>query len=185
VSKLLLAGIVFGALIAPAIAADMQIKARPRVPPLAWSGFYAGLNVGYADPQNGVITAANPTPDVALGVVSGVSEGLATLSSGSMPTRNGTGFAGGGQVGYNAQLGKLLIAGAARRGRQLPGPDELWYFNGGWSPQPQNYVTLLEAPASGTQYIWNLSDDRYAQFSNHLARIVINQTNTVVPECRP
>jgi opacity protein-like surface antigen len=66
VSKLLLAGIVFGALIAPAIAADMQIKARPRVPPLAWSGFYAGLNVGYADPQNGVITAANPTPDVAL-----------------------------------------------------------------------------------------------------------------------
>lgn len=109
--KLLLAGIAFGALIAPAIAADMQIKAPARAPPLAWSGFYAGLNVGYADTQNGVITAANPTPDVALGVIPGPSEGLGTLSSGSMPTRSGTGFAAGGQVGYNAQLSKLLIAG--------------------------------------------------------------------------
>jgi opacity protein-like surface antigen len=46
--KLLLAGIAFGALIAPAIAADMPIKAPAYVPPLAWSGFYAGLNAGYA-----------------------------------------------------------------------------------------------------------------------------------------
>jgi outer membrane immunogenic protein len=109
--KLLLAGIAFGALIAPAIAADMPIKAPAYVPPLAWSGFYAGLNAGYADIQNGVITAANPTPDVALDVIPGVSEGLAVLSSGSIPTKSGTGFAGGGQIGYNAQFGNLLIAG--------------------------------------------------------------------------
>ena len=41
-------------------------------------------------------------------------------------------------------------------------------------------MTLLQATAGGTQYIWNLSDDRYAQFSNHLARIVTNQTNTMI-----
>jgi outer membrane immunogenic protein len=109
VKKLLLASFTFGALIAPAAAADMPIKApRYVAPPPTWSGFYAGLNAGWVDSQNSLSTVATPTPDAALGVIPGVSEGLAALSSGSIPVGSRSGFIGGGQIGYNWQLGSLV-----------------------------------------------------------------------------
>ena len=108
--RTLLAGIALGVLAAPAMAADMYVKA-PAPYPYLWNGFYAGLNVGYADEQSTFTTAANPTSDIALGVVPGVSEGLAALSSGRITTNSGMGFIGGGQVGYNLQLGNLWVAG--------------------------------------------------------------------------
>jgi outer membrane immunogenic protein len=108
--RILLAGIALGVLAAPAIAADMYVKAAAPYPYL-WNGFYGGLNVGYADEQSIFTTAANYTPDTALGVVPGVSEGLAALSSGRIVTSNGMGVIGGGQVGYNVQLGKLWVVG--------------------------------------------------------------------------
>ncbi len=108
--RTLLAGIALGVLAAPAMAADMYVKA-PAPYPYLWNGFYAGLNVGYADEQSTFTTAANPTSDLALGVVPGVSEGLAALSSGRITTNSGMGFIGGGQVGYNLQLGNLWVAG--------------------------------------------------------------------------
>jgi outer membrane immunogenic protein len=112
VKKLLVAGFAFGALIAPAIAADMPIKAPAYVPPPpVWTGFYAGLNAGYSDLQNSVSTVASGTPDAALGVVPGVSQGLASLSTLAIPTGSGSGFAGGGQIGYNLQINNLLVAG--------------------------------------------------------------------------
>jgi outer membrane immunogenic protein len=92
------------------MAADMYVKA-PAPYPYLWNGFYAGLNAGYADEQSTFTTAANYTPDGALGVIPGVSEGLAALSSGRIATNNGMGFIGGGQVGYNVQLGRLWVAG--------------------------------------------------------------------------
>src|SRR5271165_2935800 len=107
---MLLAGIALGILAAPATAADMAVKA-PAPYPYLWNGFYVGLNAGYADEQSTFTTAATNTPDAALGVVPGVSEGLAALSSGRITTGNGMGFIGGGQVGYNVQLGKLWVAG--------------------------------------------------------------------------
>ena len=107
---LFLAGIALGVLAAPAMAADMYVKAAPAPYPYLWNGFYVGLNAGYADEQTTSATAASYTPDLALGVVPGVSEGLAALSSGRITTNNGMGFFGGGQVGYNVQLGKLWVA---------------------------------------------------------------------------
>jgi outer membrane immunogenic protein len=108
--RILLAGIALGILAAPAMAADMAVKA-PAPYPYLWNGFYVGLNAGYADEQSTFTTAANPTSDVALGVVPGVSEGLAALSSGRITTNNGMGFIGGGQVGYNIQLNKVFVVG--------------------------------------------------------------------------
>jgi outer membrane immunogenic protein len=108
--KILLAGIALGVLAAPAMAADMYVKA-PAPYPYLWNGFYVGLNAGYADEQNTFTAAANYTPDAALGVIPGVSEGLAALSSGRIPTSSGMGFIGGGQVGYNLQLSKVFVAG--------------------------------------------------------------------------
>jgi outer membrane immunogenic protein len=107
---MLLAGIALGVLAAPAMAADMAVKA-PAPYPYLWNGFYLGVNAGYADEQSTFTTAANYTPDAALAVLPGVTEGLAALSSGRIMTNNGMGFIGGGQVGYNVQLGKLWVVG--------------------------------------------------------------------------
>ncbi len=108
--KFLFAGAALGVLAAPAVAADMYVKAPPPYPSV-WSGFYGGLNAGYADEQSTFTTAASYTPDLALGVAAGNSEALAALSSGHIPTSNGMGFIGGGQVGYNVQLNKVWVVG--------------------------------------------------------------------------
>jgi outer membrane immunogenic protein len=109
---MLLAGAAFGVLAAPAMAADLYVKARPAPPaPYYWTGFYLGVNAGYADQHTTFTTAVSPTSDAALGVVPGVSEGLAALASGSSPASNGAGFFGGGQIGYNLQLSSLWVAG--------------------------------------------------------------------------
>jgi outer membrane immunogenic protein len=110
--KIFLAGIALGVLAAPAVAADMYVKARAPAPvPYLWNGFYLGFNAGYVDEQTTITSSASPTSDAALGVVPGVSEGLAALSSGSVPAGNGAGFIGGGQVGYNLQLSSLWLVG--------------------------------------------------------------------------
>jgi outer membrane immunogenic protein len=102
--KMLLAGIALGILAAPAMAADMAVKA-PAPYPYLWNGFYGGLNLGYSDEQSVFTTAAvPPVPDPFF-------DGLAVLSSGRIVTNNGMGVIGGGQVGYNAQMGKLWVFG--------------------------------------------------------------------------
>jgi opacity protein-like surface antigen len=45
---LLVSSVAFGALMTPAIAADMLVKAAPQAPAWTWTGFYVGGNVGYA-----------------------------------------------------------------------------------------------------------------------------------------
>ena len=111
--SLLLAAFLVAAFMAPAVAADMPVKASapmvpPPPPPPAWSGFYAGLNAGYVNSPNSLDTSATPTADATLGVVPGVSEGLAALSSGGIPVGRNSGFIGGGQIGYNWQFGSYV-----------------------------------------------------------------------------
>lgn len=96
----------------PSLAADLpSLKAPPLpiAPPPLWTGFYAGLNAGYGfDAGAGAfftgspaaITATPPQPDVTLG--SGLPGSL-------YPTVSG--FLGGGQVGYNWQVGDRLVLG--------------------------------------------------------------------------
>jgi outer membrane immunogenic protein len=100
-----LAGIGLTALsMAPSFAADMPVKAPIYTPPVYWTGWYVGGNAGWVGSDNQLTTTATPTPDVLLGVVPGVSEGLAALSTGTIPTGNHSGFIGGGQIGYNWQF---------------------------------------------------------------------------------
>jgi hypothetical protein len=93
--KLLLAGLAIGALIAPAMAADMPVKAPP--PPLfSWTGFYIGANAGFATLRDEALPyCINP-----LGVVMGVA--CSDVFGGRV---RGDGFLGGGQAGYNWQIG--------------------------------------------------------------------------------
>jgi outer membrane immunogenic protein len=68
-------------------------------------------------------TVSYPTSDATLGVVPGVSEGLAALSTGRIPIGDASGFIGGVQAGYNWQWGQFLagfetdIQGLSQAGR--------------------------------------------------------------------
>lgn len=96
-----------------ASAADLPSKAPPHTPPpnVNWTGFYGGLNVGYVNSNTGLTSSASPTPDATLGVVAGVSEGLAALSTGAFPAGSRSGFIGGGQIGYNYEFHHTWLAG--------------------------------------------------------------------------
>ncbi|GJD36187.1 outer membrane protein [Methylobacterium aerolatum] len=98
-----------------AFAADLPYRKGPPViapvmPAFTWTGAYIGVNAGYLDGRNKAITA----PD-------GASTPLLTqyLASqftvlGAQRTRlNGSGFTGGGQLGYNYQItpGSGLVVG--------------------------------------------------------------------------
>jgi len=90
-------------------AGDMAVKAPPAVAPACiWCGWYVGLSAGYVDSRNNFSTVSTPVPDGVLGVVAGVSAGLAGLSTGSIPVGNTNGFIGGAQAGYNWQSGNVV-----------------------------------------------------------------------------
>jgi|ERR1700730_11146146 outer membrane immunogenic protein len=93
-----------GALIAtPVLAADMATKAPPRVVaapvPFSWTGFYVGLNGGYA--QNRIET---------------VGQGLPFVGTSASPTSqdfNTSGGFGGGQLGLNYQWQSIVFGAEA------------------------------------------------------------------------
>lgn len=89
-------------------------------PPPMWTGFYVGLNAGWGgDASPNVITRGAP---VAAGIdtyiLSGgvplayraLTHGGASVLSGSgVAGGDGSGFLGGGQIGYNRLIGKYLV----------------------------------------------------------------------------
>jgi outer membrane immunogenic protein len=90
--KWLLAGISFGAIAAPAMAADMQpappfIKTPVTAPVVNWTGFYIGALMGAA-------RAGGSMADTFFGLTASMSH---------------TGFMAGGQVGSNYQVGSVVV----------------------------------------------------------------------------
>jgi outer membrane immunogenic protein len=72
-------------------------------PPFTWTGFYVGLNAG------GVWSSGSRSATL-------VDPGTASFLSGYFPGgigNNNSGFIGGGQVGYNWQMGALVLGGEA------------------------------------------------------------------------
>ncbi|HZP69011.1 MAG TPA: outer membrane protein [Pseudolabrys sp.] len=97
----LLLGAAVGALsvAAPAMAADMPIKA-PKVPvalPYSWTGFYAGANIGYSWGRADTDFAASNL--VPFGI------------SGFSGTQHVDGVIGGGQIGYDWQYNNQWVFG--------------------------------------------------------------------------
>lgn len=87
-----------------ALAADLPRKSAPvaymPAPPVfTWTGFYVGVNAGYGWNSRDVTTA---------GVLAG---NVANVNAGRRPSSislDSKGFVGGGQVGYNYQIGQFV-----------------------------------------------------------------------------
>jgi outer membrane immunogenic protein len=111
--KFLLSGVAFAALAGQTLAADLPSTKGAAVyvapPAFSWTGFYVGVNAGYAwgDPGIAVVSApvwvntynfGNP------GIVNTAAM-LGTAAGGGVQG----GFIGGGQVGYNYQMGSVVL----------------------------------------------------------------------------
>jgi outer membrane immunogenic protein len=107
--RLLLASAAFGALIAPALGADLLLKA-PAPFPTPWTGWYVGLNAGYADGDAKVDTGSTNTFAFLGSGGPLLAAGITTLSNFNAPA-NSNGFIGGGQLGWNWQVGKIWLLG--------------------------------------------------------------------------
>ena len=105
--KLLMATVALSTLAAAAQAADLPYRhAAPApafvaVPVFTWTGFYVGVNAGYAFSSDDTIrTTGNQT------ITAGnVANGFRPASIKNGPE----GFIGGGQIGYNYQIGSLVL----------------------------------------------------------------------------
>jgi outer membrane immunogenic protein len=105
--ELLLAGAALCTLMAPAVAADMLLKAPPAppAPPVFnWTGYYIGASGGYAWGDSDAVTAvaARGTP------VYFVPTDLTQIASSGMGTIHPKGGVGGAQSGYNWQSGNVV-----------------------------------------------------------------------------
>jgi outer membrane immunogenic protein len=104
--NLLIAGFVFGALIAPAAAADMPLKAPPLSPPAPvyyWNGCYLGGSAG------GVWRRSGST---SISFVDGGSGAAAAVAAGAIPTAfndSGSSWVAGGQLGCNYQASNWVF----------------------------------------------------------------------------
>jgi outer membrane immunogenic protein len=99
--KILLSSVAFLGLATGAMAADLPSRMAPApapmiaaVPVFTWTGFYVGVNAGYGWNNND----NNSTL-----LVPGV--GLVDLNNGG----DDGGFVGGGQIGYNYQIGSFVV----------------------------------------------------------------------------
>ena len=100
--KFLLAGAAFGALVGPAVGADV-LEPVYRAPAFAWTGFYAGVNAGYTFNSLTSDTLSTNTFAFPAGGGPQLGSAIATLANSTVPITN-DGFIGGAQVGYDWQF---------------------------------------------------------------------------------
>ncbi|HEX3162027.1 MAG TPA: porin family protein, partial [Pseudolabrys sp.] len=103
-----------GALVSSSYAADLPVKAPAVLPapiaPLAWTGWYAGVNAGYHWGSGSVATAADPGPFDVFGGFGPESIVAGRLATTTQDARQ-RGFIGGGQIGYNWKFAPQWVAG--------------------------------------------------------------------------
>jgi len=103
---------------APVLAADLPSHKGPVVlppPPATWTGFYAGLNAGYAFGTNdGATTQSGAAADAwntAYGYGLSAFPGATALANATITNFTQSGFIGGAQFGYNWQYGSNIVVG--------------------------------------------------------------------------
>lgn len=107
--KLLLSTVALASLTAGAVAADLPSRrlapapAYAPVPVFTWTGFYLGANAGYGFSDNSNFGFGGPLTAGAT-VVTPSTGGIFGVGS-----NNRDGFVGGGQIGYNYQVGQVVF----------------------------------------------------------------------------
>jgi outer membrane immunogenic protein len=146
-NALLLAGIALSALASAAHAADLPTKKGPPpaptivAPAFSWTGFYVGVNAGYADPtaslgvSDGVGWAGPPTVDPDWNA-NAKGPGVAAAGTHAIGLH---GFLGGAQAGYNYQINNFVIGAEA----------DADYMN-----LRGSYATPIYTAANGTGEYW-------------------------------
>jgi len=100
--KLIAAGFAVSAMmLSPASAADLMVKAKP-VPIYDWTGFYAGVNVGYGWADRDLSFSPNDDATRLWSAFNGIPPPTSFNTSGAL---------GGLQFGYNRQLGAGWLVG--------------------------------------------------------------------------
>ncbi|KPF73088.1 hypothetical protein IP69_00490 [Bosea sp. AAP35] len=103
-TKTILTALALAALGGTALAADLPSRKGPVYAPLApiftWTGFYAGVNAGGVFTENTISTVG--TAPFTIGNV------LAERRPSSI-SNDETGFIGGAQIGYNYQIGSVVL----------------------------------------------------------------------------
>ncbi|WP_230531632.1 outer membrane protein [Microvirga roseola] len=104
--KILLASVALFGFAGAASAADLPARAAPPAAPIiaappifTWSGFYVGVNAGYGWADNNNRSVAVPA-----GTIPGFAGGTINYAD-----ESGDGFVGGGQIGYNYQIGSFVV----------------------------------------------------------------------------
>ncbi|WP_114186610.1 outer membrane protein, partial [Microvirga aerophila] len=106
--KILLASVALFGFAGAAAAADLPVRAAPPAPMIAavpvftWTGFYVGVNAGYGwqnnDNNSSIFVPAGTF------VTAPAASGTITFAD-----DEGEGFVGGGQIGYNYQMGSFVF----------------------------------------------------------------------------
>ena len=101
--KFLLSGAAALSAIGAASAADLPRRAAPPmlppVPIFTWTGAYFGINAGYISSDRSIVRTVGLNGQN--GVINGVRPGAVRLDN--------DGFTGGGQIGYNYQVGNFVL----------------------------------------------------------------------------
>src|SRR3954464_8650949 len=129
IARMIIGSVAAGTMSASVYAADLPSRSAPPpayVPPapiLTWTGFYVGLNAGYgAGVSSNATTVSRPLFDgIALAadtldpprqlVGTGLVSGITALANSGVADLRQNGFIGGGQIGYNFQLGPSFLVG--------------------------------------------------------------------------
>ena len=108
--KFLLSSVALAGLTVGASAADLPSRRAPApyvaVPVFTWTGFYVGVNAGYG------FSGDEATRSLFVANIVGLNAPLGAPISGGVfgnNNRNRDGFVGGGQVGYNYQVGSIVF----------------------------------------------------------------------------
>jgi outer membrane immunogenic protein len=103
--KAFIAGLAFAALIVPAMAADLAPYAKAPPVALSWTGLYIGANIGWTGSDNSLTNTGTDTGAGGLGTA------LAIGAISGVENVDHSGFMGGGQIGYNWQVGRTWVLG--------------------------------------------------------------------------
>lgn len=139
---------------ASAAAADLPSrKAPPIVPapaPPLWTGFYLGVNAGYAfsasnDVDVGIyrITSIPMAPPTGLSVAS-------AIGAGGQYSAGADGFIGGGQIGYNQQFSGNWVVGVEADIQGVAGGSQSTSSSNAFKPVPPQF-NLIATTVSATR----------------------------------